>query len=105
MKNTLLIEKIDKEAEKGGAYEKLIAQHIIDRLSPESETAEAEKKSLKECLKTIMDKAKKQARNSVAVIEDDAVYTLAREYFGIKEEVKATAGKADSLDVDLFDLI
>lgn len=111
MTNQEFINKIDKEAEKGSAYEKLIAQHIIDCFNDVSKIDDPENKNLKGCLGSIRNKAQKQAKNGVAAIEDSIVYTWAEEYFGIEhpesqpaEEPAHTEAKS-SLDVDLFDLI
>lgn len=111
MTNQEFINKIDKEAENGSAYEKLIAQHIIDCFIDVSKIDDPENKNLKGCLGSIRNKAQKQAKNGVAAIEDSIVYTWAEEYFGIEhpesqlaEEPAHTEAKS-SLDVDLFDLI
>ncbi len=111
MTNQEFINKVDKEAENGSAYEKLIAQHIIDCFIDVSKIDDPENKNLKGCLGSIRNKAQKQAKNGVAAIEDSIVYTWAEEYFGIEhpesqpaEEPAHTEAKS-SLDVDLFDLI
>lgn len=111
MTNQEFINKIDKEAENGSAYEKLIAQHIIDHFVDVSKIDDPESKTLKDCLSSIKSKAQKQARNGVAAVEDSVVYTWAEEYFGIEhsdgqpiEELTHSREKS-SLDVDLFDLI
>lgn len=111
MTNQEFINKIDKEAENGSAYEKLIAQHIIDYFIDVSKIDDPENKNLKGCLGSIRNKAQKQAKNGVAAIEDSVVYTWAEEYFGIEHpESQPAEGPAhteakSSLDVDLFDLI
>lgn len=111
MTNQEFINRIDKEAENGSAYEKLIAQHIIDRFLGVSKMADLENKTLKDCLSSIKSKAQKQAKNGVAAIEDSVVYAWAEEYFGIEHsenqpaEKSAHTEKKSSLDVDLFDLI
>lgn len=111
MTNQEFINKIDKEAENGSAYEKLIAQHVIDCISRSHKKAQTDGKSLKDCLSSIKNKAQKQAKNGVAAIEDSVVYAWAEEYFGIEHsesqpaEEPAHTEKKSSLDVDLFDLI
>lgn len=111
MTNQEFINKIDKEAENGSAYEKLIAQHIIDRFADVGKMADLENKTLKDCLSSIKSKAQKQARNGVAAVEDSVVYAWAEEYFGIEHSENQPAEKSahteekSSLDVDLFDLI
>lgn len=111
MTNQEFINKIDKEAENGSAYEKLIAQHIIDHFPGVSKMADLENKTLKECLTSIKSKAQKQAKNGVAAIEDSVVYAWAEEYFEIEHSENQLAEKSahteekSSLDVDLFDLI
>ncbi len=111
MTNQEFINKIDKEAENGSAYEKLIAQHIIDRFLDVSKMADLENKTLKDCLSSIRSKAQKQAKNGVAAVEDSVVYRWAEEYFGIEHsesqptEKSAHTEEKSSLDVDLFDLI
>lgn len=107
MTNQEFINKIDKEAESGSAYEKLITQHIIDHFVDVSKIDDPESKSLKDCLSSIKNKAQKQAKNRVAAIEDSIVYAWAEEYFGIEHsaEEPAHTEEKSSLDVDLFDLI
>lgn len=111
MTNQEFVNKIDKEAENGSAYEKLIAQHIIDHFVDVSKIDDPENKSLKDCLSSIKNKAQKQAKNGVAAIEDSVVYAWAEEYFGIEHPESQPAEKPahteakSSLDVDLFDLI
>ena len=107
MTNQELINKIDKEAENGSEYEKLIAQHIIERFADVGKMDDPENKRLKDCLSFIKSKAQKQAKNRVAAIEDSVVYAWAEEYFGIEHsaEEPAHTEEKSSLDVDLFDLI
>ena len=107
MTNQEFINKIDKEAESGSAYEKLIAQHIIDRFLGVSKMVDPENKTLKDCLSSIKSKAQKQVKNGVAAVEDSVVYAWAEEYFGIEHSTEKSAHTEEksSLYVDLFDLI
>lgn len=73
---------------------------IVNHLMLQTEMNEAflnEEKNLKEMATYIKDKARKQATNGVAVIEDDVVFQWAKDYFnksnkelGIKKIEKAT---------------
>lgn len=71
-------------------------------------------KTLKGCMDDIKEKAKKQAKGGVAVIEDCMVYGWAAEYFGLapaaapKEMPKAqtpVTSAAVTLDLDFEDLM
>lgn len=119
MTNQEFINKIDKEAENGSEFEKLVAQHIIDRFADVSKIDDAKNKTLKGCVKTIYERAKndflkKSAQRSgvgTSAIRNDEVYRWAEEYFGIENPESQPAEKPahteakSSLDVDLFDLI
>lgn len=119
MTNQELINRIDKEAENGSEFEKLIAQHIIDHFPGVSKMDDIENKTLKGCVKAIYERAKKDflkksaQRSGVgtSAIRNDEVYAWAEEYFGIEHsenqpaEKSAHAEEKSSLDVDLFDLI
>ncbi|MFR5876351.1 MAG: Cas9 inhibitor AcrIIA9 family protein [Eubacterium sp.] len=97
------INKIDSEAEKhNDTIAKIIASHIIDNYLNSDENAEKvldENHTLKKCLDKIKSKARKQASNGMAVIEDDTVYNWAKEYYGF-----AVGCKANKI-IDLFDVI
>ena len=71
-------------------------------------------KTLKGCMDAIKEKAKKQAKGGVAMIEDHMVYGWAAEYFGLapaaapKEMPKAqtpVTSAAVTLDLDFEDLM
>lgn len=85
---TKAIAKIDSQAEKSSnAYMKIIAQHIIDELIKDDTAAQKilnENKSLDELMKSIKEKAKKQAQGQMAIIEDKTVWQWVAEYFGIE---------------------
>lgn len=80
---------------------------IVNHLKLHSELNEAflnEEKNLKDMAEHIRNKAKKQATNGVAVIEDEIVFKWAREYFiksnselGIK---KATVAKTKPNNIE-----
>lgn len=106
------IDLLDSEAEKGGAYEKIISQHLIECITSDedAEFVMQKDKSLKKCLESIKSKARKQAVNNCAVIEDSEVFSWAREYYGFPERddkplLTVVKPEPDDLDVDLFDLI
>lgn len=94
------INKIDSEADKLGEQGQIIAQYIIDNFLSNEKSAEfVEKKTLEDCMKEIKNKARKQAKNGVAMIKDDTVYAWVREFYGFNEKAKS-----DKV-IDLFDFI
>lgn len=98
------IEKIDKEMEQGNGNLKAVANYIIDKLLGSEENAEKildEKKSLKGCFSEITSKAKKQAENNCAMIDDQTVFAWVREYFGVEESEKKPEG-SNIFDFDIF---
>lgn len=78
---------------------------IVNHLMLQTELNQAflnEEKNLKDMAQYIKDKAKKQAKGGVAVIEDETVYKWAKEYFiKTNEELKLKkreTKKAESLE-------
>lgn len=99
------VAKIDGEAEKGGASLKRIAQHVIDKLIYDDESANKvldEKKTLADCWKTLMNKARPLAENGCAFVEPQTVYEWVSDYFGISEQPRQSDGL---LRFDLADLL
>lgn len=98
------IDKIDKEAEKlGGGQFMVIASHIIDNYLKSDINAEKildENNTLSKCMNYCRSKAKEQAKNGFAMIDDETVYGWVSDYYGF-EELQATANKI----VDLFDVL
>ena len=78
-------------------FKEIIKRHL-DKMAQEdfafAERYKDEKKSLDKCCKYIMAKAKKQAKNGCAAIEDEVVYGWAAHYYQeedieVEENVKA----------------
>ncbi len=71
------INKIDSEAEKlSNTNATLIASHIIDTYLISDENAQKvldEKKTLRKCIERIKSKAKQQAINGMAMVDDETV--------------------------------
>lgn len=107
------IDLLDKGGEKYGTYGKLVAQHLIELITDDesSEKVLDEKNPFEKCFNSIRDKARKQAVQNCAVIEDAQVYAWAREYYGLTEReaepprLEVVKKPADDLDIDLFDLL
>lgn len=101
------VNKLDSAAEKmKGNYAKLVASHLIEQIRTEEAARKImdEKKTLTGCIKEIEGKAKKQAVNGCAVIEDALVYKWAEGYFGL--DVSDLPQRQDQpLAFDLLDLI
>lgn len=97
------INKIDGEAEKlKDTNATLIVSHIIDTYLTSNENAEKvldEKKSLKKCIDSIKSKAKQQAINGMAMVDDETVYGWAKEYYGFAVDCRGNKV------IDLFDFI
>lgn len=97
------INKIDGEAEKlKDTNTILIASHIIDTYLTSDENAEKvldKKKTLKKCIDNIKSKAKQQATNGMAMIDDETVYGWAKDYYGFAVDCK------ENKVIDLFDFI
>ena len=99
------IEKIDSEAEKlGGGQFMVIASHIIDNYLTTDSNADKvldEKKTLSKCMDSCKNKAKEQAKNGFAMIDDETVYGWVSEYYGFDDLQSPTKNKI----VDLFDIL
>ena len=99
------IEKIDKEAEKlGGGQFMVIASHIIDNNLTTDSNADKildEKKTLSKCMNSCKSKAKEQAKNGFAMIDDETVYGWVSEYYGFDDLQSPARNKI----VDLFDVL
>lgn len=97
------INKIDGEAEKlKDTNATLIASHIIDTYLISDENAEKvldEKKTLRKCIDNIKSKARSQAMNNVAMVDDETVYGWVRDYYGFAVDCK------ENKVIDLFDFI
>lgn len=105
------MEKLREEIKKATEpYEKAVGKFI---LSLNISTIPSGK-TLKGCMEAIKGKAKKEAKNGVAMIEDHKVYGWAAEYFGLpsaepkektpKAQAPVTDGAA-TLDLDFEDLM
>lgn len=93
--------KITDEKKAGALIGRLGDYILAELLTSEDAAAKigAEGKNLKGCAKSVTDKARQQATDGCAVIENSAVYGWVREYYGIDN-----APAAPKL-VSLFDLI
>lgn len=89
------MEKLREEIAKADAQSQKIGNYILD-LAERSGAVIDSKKTLAECVKQIAAKAKKQAVNGMAMIEDTAVYGWAEEYFGLTAEKEPKAQTPDS---------
>lgn len=106
------IGKVKKEiGELKSPYSKILGEYIINTLLTNTENAERvlkEKKTLKDCLSAITEKARGQKVNNCAVIEDKTVYTWLREYYGVNNVTEAKAENKtadDGLNISLLDLL
>lgn len=97
------INKIDGEAEKlKDTNATLIASHIIDTYLISDENAEKvldEKKTLRKCIDNIKSKARSQAVNNVAMVDDETVFGWVKDYYGFAVDCK------ENKVIDLFDFI
>lgn len=78
------IDKIDKEADKMKDDTAVrIASYIIDNYITSVENAEkVMNKALSDCISNIRDKARKQAKNGCAMIEDRTVWNWIEKFYG-----------------------
>lgn len=97
------INKIDSEAENlKNTNATRIASHIIDTYLTSDENAERaldDKKTLRSCIDNIKSKAKQQAVNGMAMVDDETVYGWAKDYYGFAVDCK------ENKVIDLFDFI
>ena len=89
------MEKLREEIKKADVQSRKIGNYILD-LAERSGAVIDSKKTLAECVKQITEKAKKQAVNGMAMIEDPVVYGWAEEYFGLIAEKEPKAQTSDS---------
>lgn len=88
------MEKLREEIAKADAQSQKIGNYILD-LAKRSGAVIDGKKTLPECVKQIAAKAKKQAINGMAIIDDPVVYGWAAEYFGLTAEKEQKAQTPD----------
>lgn len=91
------IDKIDKEADKMKDDTAVrIASYIIDNYITSVENAEkVMNKALSDCISNIRDKARKQAKNGCAMIEDRTVWNWVEEFYKFAtDEVAETQATA-----------
>lgn len=99
--------RLDSAAEKNGSnYAKLVASHLIEQIRTEEAARKImdEKKTLEGCMKEIQSKARKQAVNGCAAVEDAMVYKWAEGYFGL-DVAAFPQRQSQPLELDLLDLI
>lgn len=90
------INKIDSESDKMKDDTAVrITSYIIDNYITSAENAEkVMNKTLSDCISSVRSKAKKQAKNGCAMIEDRTVWNWVKEFYGFnvdKAETQATA--------------
>ena len=100
---------------KAGSVTEYISRRLIEQAVKTEEDAAkilAEGKNLSDCYKGIRKKAKEQAEDGCACVDDGTVYGWALEYYGLgeadishQEQTVATASAAGELHVDLLDLL
>jgi len=111
------IRKINEEMQKSPNDKALeaIGHYVID-LAASMDSAAAsvlkEGKTLKGCMDEVRSRAKKQAQNGMAMIEDREVFSWVDEYFGFMKggrgySAAATTGpsKTSSLNLDFSDFL
>lgn len=98
------IDKIKSEMEKSkDAYKTAIGKFLISKCEENEEFSNAvlkKDKTLEGCMKDIVSKAKKMAKNNVAVVEDTKVYKWAADYYmpGSSKTVKAVQEEKPKVD-------
>lgn len=97
------VAKVDGEAEKINTdMAKVISSHIISVYLKNDHNADCvldKKKTLKDCLGKITEKARGLAQNNTAVVEDSTVFGWVEEYYGFA--VDCTENKI----IDLLDFV
>lgn len=98
------IDKIKSEMEKSkDAYKTAIGKFLISKCEEYegfSDGVLKKDKTLEGCMKDIVSKAKKMAKNNVAVVEDTKVYKWAADYYmpGSSKTVKAVQEEKPKVD-------
>lgn len=98
------IDKIQSEMKQNKtAYKTAVGKFIIRRCQENEEFSNAllgKEKTLEGCMKDIISKARKMAKNSVAVVEDSKVYQWASDYYmpGSSKTVKAIQEEKPKVD-------
>ncbi len=101
------IDKIDSQAEKlGSSLAKKIAQWIIDNrinndINAEHIAGVNTNRSLEQCCKKIMDKAKKELGGKSGYVEPETVFGWVDDYYGFVEEPSTKSEKI----IDIFDVL
>lgn len=87
------INKIDSEADKMKDDTAVrITSYIIDNYITNVENAEkVMSKTLSDCISSVRSKARKQAKNGYAMIEDRTVWDWVKEFYEFTDEVEAQA--------------
>ena len=91
------INKIDSEADRMGNDTAVrIASYIIDNYITSAENAEkVMNKTLSDCISSVRSKAKKQAKNGYAMIEDRTVWNWVKKFYEfVTDEVVETQATA-----------
>jgi hypothetical protein len=102
------INKIKAEMNGKDPNTKAIGEFIIKELATAVNAAKlaAEGKTLKGAVDFVKGKAKAQANNGMAMVEDKAVFEWVKEYYGIGGAASsAVQAPKDDLNVSLFDLM
>ena len=98
------IDKIQSEMKQNKtAYKTAVGKFIISRCEENEEFSNAvlkKDKTLEGCMKDIVSKAKKMAKNNVAVVEDTKVYKWAADYYmpGSSKSVKKAQEEKPKVD-------
>ena len=103
------MDKIRDEMAHGSQYIKVVGEYLTDYLlkHPEAEDLlKAENKSVAGSLETVKNKARAQAVGSVAVLDDQTVFGMVLDYFGIKggAQTSAAVAEPEGPEADPFDL-
>lgn len=87
------IDKIDKEADRMEDDTAVrIASYIIDNYITSTENAEEViYKTLSDCISSVKNKARKQAKDGCAMIEDRTVWNWVKEFYEFTDEVETQA--------------